>query len=303
MSLTLAVTGGTGFVGRHVLRLAGERGHHVRALTRRPQPAGEAIDWVEGALDRPSSLDTLVAGADAVIHIAGVVNAPDEAGFHAGNVAGTAAIVQAAEAAAVRRFVHVSSLAAREPDLSAYGRTKAGAETVVTRAPLDWTLVRPPAIFGPGDTEMFEMFRMAKRGIVALPPGGRLSVIAVEDLARLLLDLVPARETAGKVYEPDDRRPGGWTHRDFALAIGAAVGRRVMSLALPAPLLHCAAAADRLARGPRAKLTSDRVRYFCHPDWTADPAKAPPSALWRPREETAAALARTAAWYRAQGWL
>lgn len=303
MSLTLAITGGTGFVGRHVLRLAAERGHIVRALTRRPQPDGDGILWVEGALDRPTSLATLVAGADAVIHIAGVVNAPDEAGFEAGNVAGTAAIVEAAENAGVRRFVHVSSLAAREPGLSAYGRSKAGAEALVTRAPLDWTLVRPPAIFGPGDTEMFEMFRMARRGVVALPPGGRLSVIAVEDLARLLLDLVPAREAIGHVYEPDDGRSGGWTHRDFARAIGTAVGRRVLPLALPAVILRGAALGDRLARGTKAKLTPDRVRYFCHPDWVCDPAKAPPPAFWQPREATAAALAHTAAWYRAEGWL
>jgi uncharacterized protein YbjT (DUF2867 family) len=303
VSLTLAVTGGTGFVGRHVLALARARGHRVRALTRRPQEEAPGLHWVAGALEQPDSLATLVAGADAVLHIAGVVNAPDAAGFEAGNVAGTAAILAAAEGAGIRRFVHVSSLAAREPGLSTYGRTKADAEALVTRAALAWTMVRPPAIFGPGDTELFDMFWIAKHGVVPLPPGGRLSVIAVDDLARLLLDLAEAPETAGALYEADDGRPDGWTHRAFAHAIGTAVGRRIMPLPLPPLLLRGAALADRLVRGRGAKLTPDRVRYFCHPDWVSDPAKAPPATLWRPQEETAAALARTAAWYRAEGWL
>jgi len=303
VSLTLAITGGTGFVGGHVLRMAARRGHRVQALTRRPRTDSEGIRWIEGALDRPTSLAALVAGADAVIHIAGVVRAPDAAAFEAGNVAGTAAIVEAAAQAGVRRFVHVSSLAARLPQLSAYGRSKAAAEAVVTRAPLDWTLVRPPAVFGPGDTELFELFRMARRGIVALPPAGRLSVIAVEDLARLLLDLVPAAATIGHLYEPDDGRAGGWTHRAFARAIGAAVGRRVIPIALPAVMLRGAALGDRLVRRGNARLTADRVRYFCHRDWACDPAKAPPLALWRPAGTTAEALASTVAWYRAEGWL
>eukprot|EP01035_Chromulina_nebulosa_P009029 gene9028-12205_t len=127
------MTGGTGFVGARLIQQALDAGHELRALTRRPQAARPGLHWIEGALDDSASLAVLVEGADAVIHVAGVVNAPDRAGFAAGNIAGTEAMLAATEAAGIRRFVHVSSLAAREPDLSTYGWSKAEAEARALR--------------------------------------------------------------------------------------------------------------------------------------------------------------------------
>ena len=133
--LKLAITGGTGFVGGRLIDLALAEGHQLRALTRRPQPPRDGVTWIEGALDKRDSLERLVEGTDAVIHVAGVINAPDPAGFEAGNVTGTSAVLAAAEKAAVKRFVHVSSLSAREPRLSIYGATKAGSEALVSASP------------------------------------------------------------------------------------------------------------------------------------------------------------------------
>ena len=141
MAKTLAITGATGFVGSTLRRLAVAQGFDVRALTRRPQPDTPGLTWVAGALDNPESLSALVAGADAVLHVAGVVNAPDRAGFVRGNVAGTQAMVNAAKAAGIPRFIHVSSLAARAPDLSIYGWSKAEAETRVAESGLDLSLI------------------------------------------------------------------------------------------------------------------------------------------------------------------
>lgn len=298
----LAITGGTGFVGKRLIDLAIDAGHEVRALTRRQQSDRPRVTWIEGALDTPMALTALVRGADALIHVAGVVNAPDRAGFSAGNIGGTQAIVGAATDAGVRRFIHVSSLAAREPALSNYGWSKSGAEAVVAGSDLDWTMVRPPAIYGPGDMEMRDMFRMAALGLALLPPPGRMSVIEVGDFARLLLALVEA-DPGRLILEADDGVDGGWTHVDFARAIGAAVGRRVLPLALPRGLLSLAAKGDRLFRGKGAKLTPDRVAYFCHPDWRIDPARRPPPALWHAEIPTLDGLKATAAWYRANGLL
>src|SRR3546814_2209004 len=89
----------------------------------------------------------------------------------------------------------------------------------------------------------------------------------LSDLARLLLALVDGRSNR-RLLEADDGKPGGWTHDEFANAIGRAVGQRVMPMALPQPLLRLVARGDRLVRGARARLTPDRVAYFCHPDWT-----------------------------------
>ena len=297
--MIIALTGGTGFVGKRVIALAVEAGHQVRALARRPQCDQPGVTWIEGALDVPEALARLVAGADAVLHVAGVVNAPDRAGFATGNIAGTQAMIEASVAARVSRFVHVSSLAAREPGLSSYGWSKAESEAKVADSPLAWTNVRPPAVYGPGDMEMLDTFRIAKLGIAVMPPPGKISVIHVDDLARLLLALVT--HDAGRLtIEPDDGTPGGWTHADFlAGAIGMAVGQRVWPLPLPRFILSLAARLDGLMRGSRAKLTADRVGYMCHPDWTVDPARRPDPALWQPRIGTAQGLADTAAWYRA----
>lgn len=302
--LRLAITGGTGFVGKTVVSLACAQDIHLNALTRRPQDVCAGVTWINGALDRDDSLAELMADADAVIHIAGVVNAPDRAGFKLGNAAGTLAVVRAARAAGVRRLVHVSSLSAREPHLSHYGWSKHRAEQIVMASGIDWTIVRPPAIFGPGDTEMLELFRLARRGIVVLPPKGRLSVIEVSDLAHLLLACARDKEqSVGAIYEADDGLEGGWNHDSFGRAIGWAVGRRILPVPLPRSLLHLAAKADRLIRGPKAKLTEDRVNYFCHPDWVINPAKRPPASLWQPQVGTRLGLRKTAEWYEEQGWL
>lgn len=297
--MIIALTGGTGFVGSRVIALAVEAGHLVRALARRPQPEQPGVTWIEGALDMPDALARLVTQTDAVLHVAGVVNAPDRDGFAAGNITGTQAMIDASVAARVPRFIHISSLAAREPGLSNYGWSKAQSERRVETSPLAWTIVRPPAVYGPGDMEMLDTFRIAKLGIAVMPPPGKMSVIHVDDLARLLLTL--ATQDAGRLtIEPDDGTPGGWTHSDFlAGAIGAAVGQRVMPLPLPRAILSLAARIDGLVRGPKAKLTADRVGYMCHPDWTVDPARRPDAGLWQPRIDTANGLAETAAWYRA----
>lgn len=299
---TIAISGGTGFVGSRLIALAIEAGHAVRALTRREQAEREHIDWVTGDLGNTAALAQLCKGADAVIHVAGVVNAPDRAGFAAGNVEGTGNMLTAAETAGVQRFVHVSSLAAREPGMSDYGWSKAEAERLVEESLLDTTLVRPPAIYGPGDLEMLELFRLAKKGIALLPPGGRLSVIEVGDLGRLLLALTSGNNP-GRSFDCDDGRTDGWSHKEFGLAIGSAVGKRVAALALPRPLMMAGAHLDRLVRGKGAKLTPDRVAYFCHEDWVIDAARRPPAELWTPQVETNAGLAATAAWYRDQGLL
>lgn len=298
--MILALTGATGFVGGHVVRRAVEAGHQVRALARRPQPPRDGVTWIAGALDDAAALAALVDGADAVIHIAGVVNAPDRAGFVAGNIAGTQAIVAAT--APGTRFVHVSSLSAREPQLSIYGWSKREAEAVVAAAPLDWDMVRPPAIYGPGDMDMLDLFRFARRGVALTPPAGRLSVIHADDLARLLVALAAVPATHA-IYEVDDARDGAWTHKSFTSAIGAAVGRRVHPIALPRALLRVGARIDRLARGKGARLTADRVAYFCHPDWTVDATKRPPAALWVPQIATETGLRETAESYRAAGLL
>lgn len=304
MSL-LAITGATGFVGSAVLDAALAEGHQVRALARREQAPRAGVEWVRGDLGDTGALAALVAGADAVVHVAGLTNTPDPAQFEIANVTGTAHVIAAMAEAGLRRLVLVSSLAAREPKLSAYGASKARAETLVEASGLDWTIVRPPGVYGPRDVDYLEMFRTAKWGFVPLPPGGASSIIHADDLARLLVTLAAsnAAPTRKKIYEPDDGREGGWSHKELAAAIGRAMGRRVIAPHLPRPVLEAAAAADRIARGDKAKLTPDRVGYMCHPNWVARFDRKPPPGLWQPQIAGEAGLKATAEWYRREGWV
>ncbi|MDE8650412.1 NAD-dependent epimerase/dehydratase family protein [Novosphingobium album (ex Liu et al. 2023)] len=302
--MTIALTGGTGFVGKALIDRVLASGRRLSALARQPQEPREGVAWVPGDLADPQALAALVRGCAVVIHVAGVVNAPDPHGFEQGNVTGTMNLIEAVLAEGVRRFIFVSSLSAREPGLSAYGASKARAEKLVTASGLDWTIVRPPAIYGPHDREMLDLFRAAKWGFVPVPAQGRASVIHVEDLADLLVALASAGTApVGARFEPDDGRIGGWSHHELARAIGAAVGRQPRVIGLSRAALERAARLDRMLRGPRAKMTADRAAYFSHPDWIVSRGAAVPGRIWTPRIETHAGLKATAQWYRQAGWL
>jgi len=301
--MKLALTGGTGFVGSHVIDAALTAGHSVLALTRRPQEPRPGLSWIDGPLSDTACLRKLIDDSDAVIHVAGVLKARDAAAFEEGNVAGTLAMLAAATAGGTKRFVHLSSLAAREPQISLYGASKAKAEQLVERSGLDWVIVRPPAVYGPGDKETFDLFRMARGGQIFMPPAGKLSLIHVDDLARLLLVLAAPDAPKHLTLEPDDGRPGGWTHREFGDALGKAVGVPARTISTPRLFLAIGSHLDQLIRGDGAKLTRDRAAYFAHPNWVASADRAVPPGLWQPEIRTELGLKQTADWYRKQGWL
>ena len=298
----LALTGATGFVGSRVVALANRP---VRALTRRPQPPQPGVEWVLGDLTDTHALARLCDGAAAVLHIAGVVNAADEAGFMAGNVTGTANVLAAAGGG--QRFVHISSLAAREPRLSIYGASKAQGDARVMASDRDWIIVRPPGVYGPGDAEMLDLFKAARFGI-GLAPGradARVSLIHVDDLARALLALAdggPSRE----ILEIDDGS-GGYAHAQHAAAIGRALGRaRMRMIPVNNRLLGLAASVATLVagwKGELPKLSRDRAFYLAHPDWVARGGNARLAGLWQPQIGLDAGMADTVADYRARGWL
>ncbi|WP_254049830.1 NAD(P)-dependent oxidoreductase [Novosphingobium sp. TH158] len=302
--MTIALTGATGFVGRALLDRAQDSEIVVRALARQPQRPRPLVEWVIGDLFNPPRLDQLMDSAETVVHVAGMVNGTPEE-FEACNVTGTLNVIEAARRMGVPRIVFVSSLSAREPELSLYGASKARAEKLVMASGLDWTIVRPPAIYGWRDKEMLDLFKAAKWGLVPMPQReGRASYIHVDDLARLLLRIAPAAPGLnGRIYEPDDGREAGWGHREIAHAIGWAVGRRPAIVHLsPDWLKRVARWGQKLTRG-KFKLTPDRAGYMAHPDWVVSPQGRVPAQLWKPAIPTREGLKDTAQWYREQGWL
>ncbi len=206
----VALTGATGFVGKATLAALDHAGYAVRALARTVPKGDSSAEWVQGSLADRAALAELVAGAEAVVHVAGLTTAASPAQFESANVAGTLAMLEAATGAGVPRFVLVSSLSAREPQLSAYGASKERAERLAMASGLDWTIVRPPGVYGPWDVDYLEMFKLAKLGVVPVPPPGRSSLIHVQDLAELLAALVPGGEPVShRMFEPDDGHRGG----------------------------------------------------------------------------------------------
>jgi nucleoside-diphosphate-sugar epimerase len=308
MSKRVAVTGVTGFVGSHLVAALSRRGFRLRLLVRRwsPLPSLEGVvaDMVLGDLLDEPSLKRLVHGVDAVVHAAGLIKARRPGDFFTVNRDGTALLSALAPDA---RFLLLSSLAAREPQLSPYAASKRAAEEVVATRSGPWLTVRAPAVYGPGDRETLAYFKAVARGLAPRPKvaGARLSLIHVADLAEALalaLDQPPSPST----YEIDDGKEGGYSYRDMADAAGRALGRKPVSLAVPRAVMATMArvnAAGHSLGGSVQILTPGKVNEIFHGDWTAHDRRLAAALGFRPRFDLAAGFGETILWYRRQGWL
>ena len=307
----VAVTGATGFIGRHLVTALAE-GADLRLLIRRPDPAlaRSGATLLRGALDSEPALEALVADREVVVHLAGAIRAPDRRAFEAVNALATARLARAAARAGVRRFVLVSSLAARAPEVSAYAWSKARAEEELRAAAgaMEIVIVRPPAVYGPGDRATLEIFRGLARGLLVLPANrdARFSLIFVEDLAALLAHLCDAPLPSGLVLEPDDGRPGGYRWHDLAAIAASHAGRPVRLLLLPRAIGRLMASTSELIariRGEAPLLPVDKLGEFYHSDWLCRPEGLEAIGGWRPLVNFVDGIGRTLAWYRAAGWL
>jgi nucleoside-diphosphate-sugar epimerase len=315
MTGVVAVTGATGFVGAECVRHLAAAGWRVRVLTRRmPQAAlmpDHTIEVVLGDLDDSASLQRLVTGADAILHCAGLVKAPTPEAFFAANAAGTENILRAAaEAAPQARLIHISSLAARAPQLSPYAASKQAAEKKVTElaGPRDWIILRPPVVYGPGDRELLPLFKAAQIGFVAYPAstGARVATIHIADLAEAIVALLAAPSWAEHQIELDDGAVNAHDWPGILSALSKAVGRTPLALRLPRALLLPIAAGvtlfSRLTGQPKV-LSLRKVPELYHPDWVARGPSLSRVANWQPRFSLTAGFADTAAWYRSQALL
>ena len=304
----IAVTGATGFVGGHVLQALGAAGCRVRALTRQAAPAfsGRSLDWVKGDLESRDALARLCDGADAVVHIAGAIKARDRAGFFAANADGTQAMVTTARDCGTKRFIHVSSLAAREPSLSHYAASKAEAERHVRQSGLDWTILRPPAVYGPGDRETLQLFRLARWRLMPQTGGGRVSLIHVSDLAQSVCAALAAPQTIHHSFDVHDGRARGYTPGDIRDLLAAAGGHAVLPLPLPRPLAAMIAAGAELAgtlQGRPVMLTRQKLAELYHADWTSDDDRLCRLTGWQARIDAVKGFCETRQWYVERGWL
>lgn len=304
---TIAVTGATGFIGRTLARRLAGLGFRVRVLVRprttRTYRAGRGVEVVVGDLAEEPALERLVTGTRSVVHCAGQVRG-GSAGFQATNVEGTRRLARvAARQARQPHLVAISSLAAREPQLSPYAASKRAAEAALAEEAAEadgapWTILRPPAVYGPGDRELLPLFTWMARGIAPDlgPPDARFSLVFVDDLADCIAQLVRAGAATGAIHEVHDGQRGGYGWDDVARAVSLLSGRRTRRVRVPAPLATSIAAANLFAQslfGGAPMLTPGKVRELRHPDWVCDDASLLAATNWRPAVRLEEGLRRT----------
>ncbi|MCI0546374.1 MAG: complex I NDUFA9 subunit family protein [Candidatus Rokubacteria bacterium] len=227
------VTGGTGFVGRAVIRALLGQGFLVRCLVRRGSEQDlrgfEAIDRVPGDVLEPDPLIPCVEGSSALIHLVGIIREHPARGvtFRRLHVEATRNMLRVAEAARVPRVVHMSALGARAGAPSMYHRTKWAAEEAVRASGLASTIFRPSLIYGPGDG-FISMLAGQIRRLPVVPVLGdgryRLQPVPVEQVAEAFARALRLEETVGKAYEAAG--PEAHSYVEILDKVGAALGRR-----------------------------------------------------------------------------
>jgi 2-alkyl-3-oxoalkanoate reductase len=309
----VALTGGTGFIGRQLVPLLAANGWHVRLLLRRdpvyPQWRELDLQIVAGDLGDAVALTQLVSGVEAVVHVAGLIKAARRRQFFAVNHAGSAALAAAASHHAPdAHFLHVSTIAAREPQLSDYAASKrAGEDAVLQQLGARATVLRPPAVYGPGDRETLVFFQLAQRRLVPLlgPARALAAMIHVEDLTQLI---VAQLRTAprGAVLTAADGRPAGYSWQEvFATAARAVGNGRASFFTAPPALLRTASVAGDIARlfGSANMLSSQKLRELRHLDWSVSQSDWARPVGWEPRYSLPEGFAHAVAWYQRAGWL
>jgi nucleoside-diphosphate-sugar epimerase len=324
---TAFLTGATGFVGSHVARALVARGWRVRALVReRPRrhsavPSGPGIEPVAGDLSGGTDLSAAIAGAGAIVHVAGLTRARSLEEYREVNARGTARVVEAGKRAAPDAvFVLVSSQAAagpmrdgrpvREEDparpVSWYGVSKLeGEEAVRSGWPGPWIVLRPSVVFGPGDRGLFVLFEAAARGFLPVPSGeNRVQVIHAERAADAVARAAERPDLAGRTGFLAD--PAPLTTRALSEAIAALPPKRPRLVSVPRPVIRLAGAAQTVLEaltGRSRPFNADKAREILAGDWVGDPGPIRRDLALPDPPPLAQELLETWNWYRSQGWL
>ncbi len=321
------ITGGTGFVGSHLLDTLTPQPFHLRALVRKTDDVARlrvrGVECIQGDMRDAAVLARAVAGVDVIFHIAAATKARAAAVYERVNGQGTRALVEAIRAApsCPCRLVYLSSLAAVGParddqpvsvdadprPLTAYGRSKLAGE-LACRALMDESevvILRPPVVYGPRDRDFFLLFQLAMRGIFPMPrgSGGLFQFTHVHDLVDALIRAATLAKVAG-IYHIAEAR--SYSRAELATGIAQALGRRVRTVGVPHWVVRLAARCSEWGAAMMGRTTifnRDKVQELLASGWLCETAAARQDLCFEARIPLPEGLTRTAAWYREQGWL
>ena len=286
----VALTGATGFIGTALLNAFTHSGVKLRALSRQAKPDSELVEWVTGDIGSPQALRLLVDGADTIIHCAGVVRGKSLDDFLAINHIGTANLIKACEGQSqIQRFLLISSLAAKHPELSWYAYSKHKAEQSLESAGNDLpgrTIFRPTAVYGPGDREIRPLLLAMKMGLLTAPNiKSKFSLIHINDLVAAIMLWASQATSVEGVYELDDGTANGYNWKKLMELAKSNWGKSVLKIPVPIILLRMLAITNLgLARlfQYSPMLTPGKIREITHPDWICDNTAISSALNWQP---------------------
>lgn len=334
MAEKILVTGSTGFIGSRMVQTLLSEHYSVRVLLRPESSSSSgqsggpgAVEAVRAGYGDQDALARAVEGVDRIVHLAGVTKAVDELGFIDGNVRPVENLLAAVRKSNpdLKRFLLVSSLAAAGPALapqpgvresdkpapvSAYGRSKLMGELAAREraGEVPLTIVRPPAVYGPGDRDILEVFRMMRKGVLVSAGSGkkqRFSMIHVDDLVRGIMMALRSRAAIGQTYFLTSTHPYSWD--EVIDAARPVLGfRHLFRIGLPAPLVfglgNLLGATSGLTGKP-ALINSDKANELTQDYWTCSGSKALRELGFTPSITLREGVATTLQWYQRKGWL
>lgn len=310
MSMTLGLTGATGLVGGAVLQRLLEQGYQVKALTRSGTlERRKNLEVIEGDITSPEDLEALCSGCDVVIHCAGLVKAPDKESFHRVNAKATQDIARIARQKGVSRFLYISSLAARKPEISPYAKSKYGGERALEEVQgLKWDILRPPAVYGPTDRQILTFFKLLKYRLAIIPKvrNSRISLIHVDDLADAIYAWVASKQATLARYEVNGAGQSAYSWQEIIQLASDIMEIRALSLKTPkwvmksyACLIFWPCKIMRIT----PQLGPDKIEELFNPDWEIHDERFEEVFGWSPKINLESGFQQTLIWYYQHSWL